>query len=226
MKKSILPLLCVLLTSCERTSSETWEDVKTAGRYVKKSVHALFGFGTNESRQLVSNEDFNGPSEGDFIPLEDTDLQKVLYTEDYAVAQPEKLPTEKGETRSNYEQFVDASKTDENIFHLLHFATDSHVITEKKDLITLEKIAHFLKKKPKSHLVIEGHCDQRASSDYNIALGMRRAQHIRLLLTKKGINPNQLYTVSYGKEKPLVKGSSPEALRLNRRASFKLFIED
>ncbi len=226
--KQILFLLIfsIFLTGCQRTSSEAWEDVKTAGRYVKKSVQALFGFDVDESRQIVSYDDFNGPDHSDFIPLQDADLQKSAYIQDQMVEQPVKLPKAPAKKKGKFDHFVDASKRYGDIFRTLHFSTDNHVITEKKDLISIDKIALFLKKHPKAHLLIEGHCDERASADYNIALGMRRAQHVRVLLTKKGVNPQQIYTVSYGKEKPLSLGGSNQDRQKNRRAHFKLFIED
>lgn len=214
-----LIIFCIVLSGCERNSSEAWEDVKTAGRYVKKSVQALFGYDVDESRQLASNDDFSGPDESDFIPLEDSDIKKNAYALDYPLEQPEDLPIPTKKAKK-------ASKGTKTIFNLLHFETDSHVITAKEDLITIDRVAAFLKKKPQAKLIIEGHCDQRASADYNIALGMRRAQHVRVLLAKKGVKPHQLYTVSYGKEKPVSKGKSSDELRKNRRAEFKLLLEE
>ena len=56
-----------------------------------------------------------------------------------------------------------------------------------------------------------------------MALGTRRANHIRVLLIKQGVDFNRIYTVSYGKEKPLANGSSREELKQNRRAEFKIY---
>lgn len=71
--------------------------------------------------------------------------------------------------------------------------------------------------------MVEGHTDERAPAGYNVALGMRRANHIRALLVKNGIDPNRVYTVSHGKEQPIAAGHSPEDWKVNRRAEFKIF---
>lgn len=225
MKKFVflfLPL--IFLCSCQRTTSETWEDVKTAGRYIKKSFQALIGKEVDESRQFVSADEFSGPQSEDFIPLEDSDIKNAKsFAADKAVPQPKVSPGDRSGKVPGMDQFIDPPAQLASVFRLLHFETDNHVIKEKEDLITIARIANYMKKNPNSYLIIEGHCDKRASADYNLALGMRRAQHIRVLLSKQGVDPNRLYTVSYGKEKPLAQGDSKDVFFLNRRAQFKLF---
>jgi len=227
MKKILLfsiPLF--FLCSCQRNTTETWEDVKTAGSYIKKSVRALFGNEADESRQLASNQDFSGPEQDDFIPLEDADLSSQKFAREKPIPQPAYAPGKSRSTTSGMDQFKDPVGKLKSIFRALHFETDNHVVKERDDLVTVARIANYLKKTPKAYLVIEGHCDQRASADYNLALGMRRAQHIRVLLTKQGVNPDKLYTISYGKEKPVSLGSSKQDYFRNRRAQFKLFVKE
>jgi peptidoglycan-associated lipoprotein len=89
--------------------------------------------------------------------------------------------------------------------------------------LSIQKIATYLKKNPSIYLNIEGHCDERASAAYNMALGLRRANHVRVLLIKQGIDFNRIYTVSHGKEKPKSLGHAEEALSQNRRAEFKIY---
>jgi peptidoglycan-associated lipoprotein len=71
--------------------------------------------------------------------------------------------------------------------------------------------------------LIEGHTDERASASYNLALGMRRANHIRQLLVKNGVSLNRIYTVSRGKEQPFALGHTPDDWKQNRRGEFKIF---
>ena len=87
----------------------------------------------------------------------------------------------------------------------------------------IHQIAAYLKNHPSDLLLIEGHTDERASASYNMALGMRRANHIRQLLVKNGVDLNRIYTVSRGKELPLALGHTPVDWKQNRRGEFKIF---
>ena len=78
--------------------------------------------------------------------------------------------------------------------------------------------ADYLINNPSARLVIEGHCDERGSREYNIALGERRANAVRRFLEAEGVSPLQLETISYGEERPAVPGHNEEAWAKNRRA--------
>ena len=67
---------------------------------------------------------------------------------------------------------------------------------------------------------VEGHCDNRGSTEYNLALGERRAKAVRAYLVSLGIDANRLSVMSYGEEKPLQQGESEDAWQKNRRANF------
>jgi peptidoglycan-associated lipoprotein len=73
-----------------------------------------------------------------------------------------------------------------------------------------------------STLVIEGHCDERGSEEYNVALGERRATAVRRYLYNLGVPMGQMSTVSYGEAQPAVSGSGETAWQLNRRAEFQV----
>lgn len=73
-----------------------------------------------------------------------------------------------------------------------------------------------------STVVIEGHCDERGSEEYNLALGERRANEVRNYLTNLGIPSSRLDTVSFGESKPAVQGHDESAWKWNRRAEFKV----
>jgi len=78
----------------------------------------------------------------------------------------------------------------------------------------------LLKSKQAAKIKIEGHCDERGSAEYNIALGERRATSAMQYLITLGVQPDRLSIISYGKEKPAVEGHDEEAWAKNRRAEF------
>ena len=86
-------------------------------------------------------------------------------------------------------------------------------------------IAAFLADKPDVTLIVEGHCDERGSRDYNLALGDRRAAAVRDILLANGMATARIRTVSYGKERPIAVGSSPEIWARNRRAMIRMLTE-
>ena len=97
------------------------------------------------------------------------------------------------------------------------FAFDRSDITPESQQI-LERQADWLRRYPNVTVTIEGHCDERGTREYNLALGERRAQAVKNVLVALGIPASRLSTISYGKERPAVVGSSEEAYAQNRRA--------
>lgn len=211
----LLAALAFFAASCNHSSNQAWEDVKTAGRYMQRGVESIWGV-DYDSRMVASKDEFVGPGEEEFIPLNDADLRAIALNGDDAVPQPKGVPGENGIPLLR--NFKASSK-----FISVHFDTDDHVVRQKNDLETVQSLIAFLKKNKKAYLMVEGHTDERAPAGYNVALGMRRANHIRALLVKNGIDPNRVYTVSHGKEQPIAAGHSPEDWKVNRRAEFKIF---
>ncbi len=78
--------------------------------------------------------------------------------------------------------------------------------------------AEYLVAHPDVNVTIEGHCDERGSREYNIALGERRANAVRRFLEAEGVNPAQISTISYGEERPEALGHNEAAWAKNRRA--------
>ena len=83
---------------------------------------------------------------------------------------------------------------------------------------TLTRQAEWLRRYPNVTVTIEGHCDERGTREYNLALGERRAQAVKNVLVALGIPASRISTISYGKERPAVVGSTEEAYAQNRRA--------
>jgi peptidoglycan-associated lipoprotein len=104
---------------------------------------------------------------------------------------------------------------------IVFFEYDSDEITATAEG-KLESKAAVLRANPGVRLRIEGHCDQRGSTEYNLALGQRRAEAVRAYLVNLGIDGSRLSTLSYGKERPLVEGDDAESLARNRRAEFAM----
>jgi peptidoglycan-associated lipoprotein len=88
----------------------------------------------------------------------------------------------------------------------------------------LDKAADYLKNKnTKAGVIVEGHCDERGSAEYNMTLGERRAVAARTYLTGLGVDGAKIQTKSLGKEKPVNPGHDEAAWRVNRRAEFIFF---
>lgn len=219
----LIQFICIamllLSTGCVRNSNQTWEDLKTAGRYMHRGVDAIFGK-EYESRLLTSDEEFIGPYDDEFIPLRDSDLKNIALG-DAALPQPKGIPGQKGVP--SLSDFYLPPDTLRAYFKSVHFETDEHVLKDKHDVEVLNQMAAYLKKNPNVFLVVEGHCDERASASYNIALGMRRANYVRSFLVKQGVDLNRIYTVSRGKEQPIALGHSVNDWRVNRRSEFKIY---
>jgi len=99
----------------------------------------------------------------------------------------------------------------------VYFNTDRSDITAEGRQI-LQRQADWLKRYPNVTVTIEGHCDERGTREYNLALGERRATAAKNVLVALGIPANRVSTISYGKERPAVVGSNDQSWAQNRRA--------
>jgi peptidoglycan-associated lipoprotein len=104
-----------------------------------------------------------------------------------------------------------------NLPRVVYFDFDSYVVKDEYRPV-IEANAKALSANRKMHIAVEGHTDDRGSSEYNLALGQRRAEAVVKSLTLLGADPNQLEAVSFGKERPAVQGENEEAWAKNRRA--------
>jgi peptidoglycan-associated lipoprotein len=90
------------------------------------------------------------------------------------------------------------------------------------DQAVLQGNAEFLKSHPNMNITIEGHCDERGSTEYNLALGDNRANAVKNALTQLGIPAARIRTISYGKEKPFCTDSNEQCWQQNRRGHFTI----
>ena len=99
----------------------------------------------------------------------------------------------------------------------VHFDTDKYGIDGESEGI-LRSQAQWLARYPGKAITIEGHCDERGTREYNLALGERRANAAKNYLIGLGVDASRINTISYGKERPVALGSDEAAWAKNRRA--------
>lgn len=104
----------------------------------------------------------------------------------------------------------------------VYFEYDKSDIREDSQIVLTNNAAVISGDKKRGKVQIAGHCDERGSAEYNLALGERRAKAVMQYLITLGVPADLLTVVSYGKEKPAVEGSNEEAWAKNRRAEFML----
>ena len=105
--------------------------------------------------------------------------------------------------------------------HTVHFDFDSAVV-KSSEQANVAAVAAALQSDAAAKLLIEGHCDERGTEEYNRSLGERRALALREALAKGGVDSNRIRTISYGKDKPADSGHNESAWRKNRRGEFVL----
>lgn len=110
----------------------------------------------------------------------------------------------------------------EGLFRDVHFDYDSHAISDlaRQDI---EFNAQILRSQSSLRIQLEGHCDERGTAEYNLALGNKRAQAVAQVLASLGIGQARVETISYGEEVPLDPGHGEAAWAQNRRVHFSAF---
>jgi peptidoglycan-associated lipoprotein len=103
-----------------------------------------------------------------------------------------------------------------NVGDTVHFAYNEYNI-EDADKAVLGRQAQWLSKYPAVRVTVEGHCDERGTREYNLALGARRANAVKEYLVSQGVSTARLETVSYGKERPICTESNEACWAQNRR---------
>ncbi len=202
-----LALACTMASCKKRKSSSSWDQTPVASRYATTSN--LWSKDAEETSEFVS--------------LKDDDLS-VQYT-DGAYAQPAYSPGELGSGLPPLDRFEAPHNGLEKIFKNIYFSTDSFSIKEGDYISLIASMGQYLKDHPSLFIVVEGFCDERGAEAYNLSLGAKRSNSVRQQLIKKGAHPDQIHTISYGKEQPVDIRHSAEAWSKNRRAEFKVFMK-
>jgi peptidoglycan-associated lipoprotein len=143
--------------------------------------------------------------------------KKAVVTE--GTAQDEAAPAQSAATTKEQSAKVEPAATAETAVKDIFFEFDkSNISPDAREI--LKTNADFLLKNGNSKVVIEGHCDERGTAEYNMALGQRRAQETKNYLVNLGIKEPRIKTISYGEERPFDPGHDEDAWAKNRRAHF------
>jgi|AntRauTorckE6833_2_1112554.scaffolds.fasta_scaffold01335_10 peptidoglycan-associated lipoprotein len=103
----------------------------------------------------------------------------------------------------------------------VYFGYDAYKVDSHAQKVLKDQAA-WLKSHPEKKIVVEGRCDERGTREYNLALGERRANAAKDYLVALGVDANRIQTLSYGKDKPVVLGSTPMAWALNRVSTTRI----
>lgn len=212
---AVCAALCGLTTGCRKQNGNVWDDNTTAGNY-RGSARTLWG-----NDDVTQDESFFASADEDFIALKDEDL-RAQFT-DGAIPQPKKSPGERGSYLPGIDGFRSPTGGESAVFKNVYFNTDDHILRGKEYAAIIDRIASYMESHPNVFVFITGNCDQRGAEAYNLSLGARRANYIRTLLVQKGVDPERIHTISYGKERPVDFHNNAEAWAKNRRAEFKIY---
>ena len=232
-------ILCVsisLMGCSARTSDEIWDDTVSASRHMGRGLRALRGRHT-DSRQIANRGDFYSvpessyePVQSDFLPSSDLKPAPVEYL---SIAPEDEgrgvvAYFEPGEDEGNIpgvDAFKDPKKDHVNskLYENIYSPYNSSLLKESKDLYRLRELSEALLSSSEVYVFIEGHCDERGPEAFNLSLGSRRAQSVKQILVNQGVPQARLFTVSYGKERPVALGHDEAAWGLNRRVEFKIY---
>lgn len=176
----------------------------------------LFAFGCGGKKNVKVNDETPGDktkvAQTD-SGTEDTKMDDGSKDDDSMAS--ERLEQQRKEEEKKKKAQARAKFENENIY----FEFDSSDLTTSAQSI-LEEKAQWLKENPYSQITIEGHCDDRGTTEYNLALGDRRAQSAKKYLVALGIEDTRIDTLSYGEEKPALNGSGDAVWSKNRRDAF------
>lgn len=154
-----------------------------------------------ESKEQVETKVEQAQSDADMIKQQKIDEQKAA---EMAMMEAKEMAAKK--------RFVNQD---------IHFKYDSSELSAMAKLVIKEKAA-WLKENYSVSVTVEGHCDERGTTDYNLALGERRASAVKAYLINLGVAASRLNTISYGEEQPVDMAQTESAYRKNRRAHFSI----
>lgn len=156
-----------------------------------------------------------GPSEEELAQMRQDSIQRAREAEEARRA------AEEAERRAEEERQRRIEETREVLTQPVFFDFDESNITPQAEQLLRQK-AEILRANSGVQLQLAGHADERGSSEYNMALGSRRAESVQDFFVGFGLSQNRFSTISYGEERPLVDESSEEAWAQNRRVEFEI----
>lgn len=145
------------------------------------------------------------------------EMEKPTEIKEEVVSIPEKVTEET--VTAKVEEDMPGEVVEEVAFDNVLFDFDKYFIREDARP-TLEKLGSYMMENPDIKVLIEGHCDERGTNEYNFALGERRSQAAKEYLANLAIDSSRVKTISYGEERPLDPGHNEGSWAQNRRAQF------
>ena len=228
----VLALSLCLFACATNPPKKEREDAELAFRAAKEAEkcaalrYAAAEKALTTAQRLINEKKYDDARQHFLVAkeLSDKALAEAKANTDCMNPKPAEAPkpveaTTTGETASS--TFKDGSLDDPNYkLETIYFPFNSSDITDQaKDIIA--KNAAWMNKHSATKIIIAGHCDKRGSTEYNLALGQRRAQSVKDYMIKiHSVNPDFIDVISYGEEQPLRDGDLEEAFTLNRRAEF------
>lgn len=184
----------------------------TGGKWILSALSVVllvFAVGCAKKEMVKSTDTASGSAAATPPPAETQAVpQEPIVTE---TMKPEEMQTAMAG--------VAATQEKPSEFDDIHFDYDKSFIREDAKPI-LQEVADYLKANPSASILIEGHCDERGTPEYNLALGERRAESAKTYLVSLGVKASAVSTVSFGEEKPIDPGHDEVAWERNRRDHF------
>jgi len=192
-----------------------------------KSVSLLLALGLGAA-VIAAAACGGNPAPQNTTPAVDTAAENQRMRDSMAAAQAERERQEReAADRAARQREADAAagraseEVRNTLASMIHFDYDKSNI-RSDDMGTLDQKVAILQANPELRIRIGGHCDERGSDEYNLALGNRRAQSAKQYLVSHGIDASRIETQSWGEEKPLVDGHDESAWSQNRRDEFEI----
>ncbi len=223
-----------MAASCSRQPGEVWDDTKTCGRHISRGFSALAGKQVY-SRQVQNKDEFmcwdeptlsdNYYQECEFDPISDPRCGNEIAMNNYTISQPRETPGEYNSSIPGIDAFRDPATLSnlKGIFRNVQFEYNHDLVKGQKNIEIVQAVARHMKSQPGLYIFVEGHCDNRGPEAYNLALGGRRSNAVRSMLANEGVNPDRIFTISYGTERPLSMEQNEEGWGKNRRVEFKIY---
>jgi len=156
-----------------------------------------------------------GPSEAELERMRQDSIRRAREAEEA------RRRAEEEARRAEEERRRRIAEARETLERMVHFEFDRSRITPNAERLLRQKL-EVLRASPQVRLRLSGHADERGSNEYNMALGMRRAESVKDFFAGFGLSESRFETVSFGEEQPLVNESNEEAWAQNRRVEFEI----
>lgn len=179
-------------------------------------------FSVSCAKKSVSADPATTDTSADEDAARQAELEKQQAMERQKQLEEERLAAERAEQlKAEAEEREMMMATNRFLNDNIYFAFDEATLDYQAQELLKQK-AIWMQDNLDANVVVEGHCDERGTNAYNLSLGERRAESVKVFLVNLGISDARVTTISYGEEKPVDMGNNEEAWAKNRRAAFVL----